>query len=163
MLDQGIYKSQADIARDMEMDEGDVSRILSLTTFPPRIIDLLNGQHRLLNTRMLGAIRLYFTECGEEATKALIISAEDEGLSSREVDKRRKAFNKDKVPRTRSNTKAQYAFANGNATVKQFEVARKLVLEIDSVAEGLPLDSLSEKLKAAMAAVLGEMRKGEQA
>lgn len=161
MLDQGVYQSQAEIGRDLSIDEADVSRILNLTTFTPRIIDLLNGQHRLLNLRMLGAIRQYFTECGEDATKALIISAEDGGLSSRDVDKLRKAFNKDKVPRIRSDTKSLHAYGKARATLKQFDTARKLVIEIVNVDDSIALDVLSEKLKLVMASVLGEGTKIE--
>ena len=156
MLEQGVYQSQAEIGRDLGINEADVSRIMNLTSFTPRIIDLLNGQHRLLNLRMLGAIRQYFSECGEDATKALIISAEDGGLSSREVDKLRKAFNKEKVTRTRSDTKSSLAFGKARATVRQFESARKLVIEIVDVDHAIALDGLSEKLKQAMAAVLGK-------
>ena len=156
MLEQGVYASQAEIGRDLGINEADVSRIMNLTTFTPRIIDLLNGQHRLLNLRMLGAIRQYFSECGEDATKALIISAEDGGLSSREVDKLRKAFNKEKVTRSRSDTKSSLAFGKARATVRQFENARRLVIEIVDVDPTIPLDGLSEKLKQAMAAVLGK-------
>ncbi len=156
MLEQGVYQSQAEIGRDLDINEADVSRIMSLTTFTPRIIDLLNGQHRLLNLRMLGAIRQYFSECGEDATKALIISAEDGGLSSREVDKLRKAFNKDRVTRSRSDTKSTLAFGKARATVRQFDTARKLVIEIVDVDLAISLDGLSEKLKQAMATVLGK-------
>lgn len=156
MLEQGVYPSQAEIGRDLGINEADVSRIMNLTTFTPRIIDLLNGQHRLLNLRMLGAIRQYFSECGEDATKALIISAEDGGLSSREVDKLRKAFNKEKVTRSRSDTKSSLAFGKARATMRQFETARKLVIEIVDVDLAISLDGLSEKLKQAMASVLGK-------
>ena len=158
MLDQGVYQSQAEIGRDLGIDEADVSRIMNLTTFTPRIIDLLNGQHRLLNLRMLGALRQHFSECGEDATKALIISAEDGGLSSRDVDKLRKAFNKDKISRTRSDTKSTLAFGQARATLKQFDATRKLTIEIVDVDQNIALDLLSEKLKLAITAVLGQAR-----
>ena len=156
MLEQGVYQSQAEIGRDLGINEADVSRIMNLTSFTPRIIDLLNGQHRLLNLRMLGAIRQYFSECGEDATKALIISAEDGGLSSREVDKLRKAFNKEKVTRSRSDTKSTLDFGKTRATVRQFETARKLIIEIVDVDQTIALEQLSEQLKKVMAAVLGK-------
>lgn len=155
LLEKGVYSSQLEIVEDTGFEETVVSRIINLATLPPRIIELLNGQEKLNNLRMLSAIRLYCDECGEESTKALIISAEDSGLSSREVDKLRKSFNKEKITRVRSDTRSQLHFARGNATVKQFDTARKIIIEIDGVEDGLPLSEIYEKIKATMDSALG--------
>ena len=155
MLEKGVYRTQTEIAEDSGFEESVVSRIINLASLPARIIELLNGQDKLNNLRMLSAIRLYCDECGEEAAKALIISAEDSGLSSREVDSLRKSFSKEKVTRVRSDTRSQLHFTKGNAVVKQFDSARKIVIEIDSVEDGLSLSEIYEKIRATMTAALG--------
>lgn len=155
LLEQGVYKNQKEISEDTGVDEGEVSRIIKLTEFPPRILELLNGQEQLLNLRMLNAIRLYCDVLGEDETKSLIIQAESGELSSRDVDKMRAAHQRAPVPRKRSNTTLNFAFAQGKAQVRQFDSARKVVIEIENVADGLSLSDVTEALKATMRATLG--------
>lgn len=155
LLEQGVYKSQTEISEDTGVDEGDVSRILNLTALPQRILELLNGQEELMNLRMLNALRLYYEVAGEEQTKALIISAESGELSSRDVDRLRKSHEKAPVSRKRSTGTLNFAFAQGAAKVRQFDSARKVVIEIENVAAGVSLSDITEALKATMKTTLG--------
>lgn len=155
LLEKGVYASQKEISDDTGIDEGDVSRILKLTELPQRILEILNGQEELMNLRMLTALRMYYDVAGEEETKALIISAESGELSSRDVDRLRKAHEKAPVPRARSTGTLNFAFVQGAAKVKQFDSARKVVIEIENVAPGVSLSDITAALKATMRTSLG--------
>jgi ParB family chromosome partitioning protein len=161
LLEQGVYKEQQEIADDTGYDKTEVSRIIKLTEMPPRILELLNGQHHLLNLRMLTAIRQYFDTCGEEETKTLIISLESGELSSRDVDRLRNAHERKPVTRQRSTGVRNFAFVNGSANVKQFESARKVLVEVADVAEGLSLSELTEALHSTISKMLGGEREGK--
>jgi ParB family chromosome partitioning protein len=155
LLEQGVYKEQKEIAADTGFDEAEVSRIIKLTEMPTRILELLNGQHHLLNLRMLTAIRQYYDTCAEEDTKALIVTLESGELSSRDVDRLRRAHERAPVTRRRSTGNRNFEFVQGKANVKQFDSARKVLIEVADVAEGVSLSDITDAVRKTIAQMLG--------
>lgn len=156
LLEQGVFENQLVLSEALGIEKGELSRILALNKLSLKVMQYINEHPSLVNLHMLNSLRQYQELAGEEETRLLVDRIIRDGISAREVERLRKAFGQERPTRVRSDTKALYKFGKGKATVRQFETTRKLVLEVGEVAQGVSLEHLSEVLRKALQAVMGE-------
>ncbi len=145
LLEDGVYKSQIEIARDLGIDETVFSRIFNLGVIPKTIVRILADRPNLLNLRMLDAIRKYWEAAGDEQTEILILEIDNHDLSSREVDARRQALSKVKSKRSRA-VSVPMKYAHGSSLLKRFEDKGKIQLEISDIKDKDLIEKISERL-----------------
>lgn len=154
LLRDGIFVSQAELAREVGTTETTVSRTLGLVSIPTRFLHMIAERPELQNLRMLDALKRYFDAAGEEAFERMIYEVDHKGLSSRDVDSRRKAIERGPVSRPRSDQR-ELTFLNGQATLKHFEAQGRIQLQIDAVRDPEIAQQLRERLQQVLNEVLG--------
>lgn len=113
LIEQGVYKSQTEIASGLAIDEGTVSRTLALADIPEPIVLILIADHPdMLSLRMLTALREFFRVTDLETTIELIHEAAKEGFGYREVNIRRARVQAGPQQRTRAEQTAVRAGDN---------------------------------------------------
>lgn len=141
MLAKGIFESQAEIARELEIGPDEVSRTIQLAQLPARIIHALSVEPSLLNLKMLNALREFWQVQGDEATLALILEVVSQGLGYRDVVKRRQAAEKGPVKKPRASSES-VVFRGAKGEIKSFDKDGRLEL----VIKGLPKEDLEDLL-----------------
>lgn len=148
LLEKGVFDSQASLARAVGVQESDVSRTLSLFTLPKTVMLLLVERPHLLTLRMLSAIRGYCQEHGEDAGQKLVIEVDQEGLSARQVEKRKQAV---AAPATRPRAdRHAFTWSGVNGEVRRFDKDGRIELTIKRLSPDA-LQSLEEALLKALA------------
>jgi hypothetical protein len=135
-----------------------VSRTIGLADLPKGIIRMLSERPDLMNLRMLDAIKRFVDGAGEEATQALVLEIDREGLSSRDVDNRRKAAERGPIARQRSDHQT-IKYEKGQATIKRFAGQGRLVVEVSQVMEEADVEHLVSKINDAIQLVLAKAKK----
>lgn len=120
LLTKKVYPTQVALAKALNVGEDQVSRILSLSTLPHRLVLAASETRALLGLRMLNALREFYEVQGEDATLALIQEADKTGMGYRDVIARRKAAEKGPVTRARS-IREKLAFKNATGEIRTFE------------------------------------------
>jgi len=155
LLEDNVFPSQAELARSVGCNTSHMSRVLNLVNLPEAVVEMLYSRPELLeNLRMLDSLRLFCEAFGEPATEAMVLEVERDGLAARDVDARRVNRQREKVKRERSEISTQ-KYVKGHATVRQFEVGRKVVVDIENVDDAVQLERLAEAIRVAVASVLG--------
>lgn len=155
LLDKKVFESQVELCRKLNLEPTLVSRTLGLSDLPKTLIRMLSERPDLMNLRMLDAIKRFVNAAGEEAAEALILEIDREGLSSRDVDNRRKAFERGPIPRKRSDHQTA-KYEKGQAIVKRFAGQGRLVVEISQVREETDVEHLEAKINEAIRQVLAD-------
>ncbi|WP_157264301.1 ParB N-terminal domain-containing protein [Azohydromonas aeria] len=149
LLDSGVYPSQRSLAAALRINEGDVSRVLSLSRMPQSILQALAEVPALLHARTLASIRAYWESCGDDRTLELVAQARSRGMGFREIDNLRKAAEKGPTRRPHA-SRQKVAFGGGRGEIKTFEDGR-----IQLLIEGLNADEareLQQRLQKALKA-----------
>lgn len=140
LLDKKIYPSQVALSKALGLTEDLVSRTLSLSSMPTKILYICADNAELCTLKMLNAIREFWEVKGDEETVELIFEIAKTGMGYRDVSKRRKSAAQGVVKRPRADTeKISYFGAQGS--LKTFEDGKRIELLLD----GLPPEA-SEKL-----------------
>jgi ParB family chromosome partitioning protein len=156
LLEQGVFASQVELATALDVSEATMSRVLGLLKLPQKVLEVLNSREdpdQLETLKMLHALRLFYEATDQEATEELILEIARDGLSARDVDARRTMRPREKVSRERSEIKT-HKYEKGHITVKQFDVGRRVVLEVQNVDDTISLEKVTEALNRAMDAIL---------
>lgn len=163
LLDEGVYKSQTELCSEEGLDMTTVSRTLALADMPKTLIGMLADRPDLMTLRMLDAINRFYKaaeESNEDGktdalnnTEGLILEIDKEGMSSRDVDSRRKALQKGPVSRKRSEHQT-VTYERGQAVIKRFAGQGRLVLEVTKVVDEESVEILEKKINAAIREVL---------
>jgi ParB family chromosome partitioning protein len=158
LLEKKVFESQAALCRKVGLEPTLVSRTIGLADLPKGIIRMLSERPDLMNLRMLDAIKRYVDSAGEEATQALILEIDRDGLSSRDVDNRRKAVERGPIARQRSDHQT-IKYEKGLATIKRFTGQGRLVIEVSQVAEEGDVEHLAGKINEIIQLVLAKTKK----
>jgi ParB family chromosome partitioning protein len=158
LLEKKVFESQAALCRKVGLEPTLVSRTIGLADIPKAIIRMLSERPDLMNLRMLDAIKRYVDSAGEEATQALILEIDHNGLSSRDVDNRRKAAERGPITRQRSDHQT-IKYEKGLATIKRFSGQGRLVIEVSQVAEEGDVEHLASKINEIIQLVLAKTKK----
>lgn len=156
LLDEGVFASQVELAASVELSEATVSRVLGLLKLPQRVVEVINSREdpeQFETLKMLDALRLFYEAFTEEATEELVLEIARDGLSSRDVDARRLMRPREKVTRERSEIKT-HKYDKGHTTVRQFDVGRRVVLEVENVDSAISLEKVTEALNLALRSLL---------
>lgn len=154
LLEEGTYSTQVELANDVNVSEGVVSRTLGLADLPKTLINQLNERPSLLNLRMLDALRRYHSEAGDDATETFVIEVVKKDLSSRDVDAARAALTKKPISRARSALQ-QIGYEKGNTTIRRFAGQGRLSIEIKDVVDESDIEKLNAALQKTIAEFLG--------
>jgi ParB family chromosome partitioning protein len=138
LLDSGVYPSQRSLAAALRINEGDVSRVLSLSKMPQSILQALAEVPVLLHARTLASIRAYWESCGDDKTLELVAHARSRGMGFREIDNLRKAAEKGPYKRPHA-SRQKVSFGGGKGELKTFEDGR-----IQLLLEGLNADEVRD-------------------
>lgn len=129
LIERGVYKSQAEIAKALNLGEDHVSRVMKLNSLSRTLLTAIADYPELHNLRMLNALREFFEARNEQETLEIILTAIDKGWGYRDIEARRKAATEGPIRRTRGATQAvQYGTAKGE--IKTFEEGGRLQLEL---------------------------------
>jgi ParB family chromosome partitioning protein len=158
LLEKKIFESQSALCRKLGLEATFVSRTIGLAELPKAIIRMLSERPDLMNLRMLDAIKRFVDSAGEEAAQALILEIDREGLSSRDVDNRRKAAERGPIARQRSDHQL-IKYEKGQATIKRFAGQGRVVVEVSQVAEEADVEHLVSKINDAIQQVLAKAKK----
>ena len=139
LLAKKIYPTQTALAQALKLGEDHVSRTLSLATLPTRIIHAAAEHPELLTTKMLNAIREYWSVKGDDETLELILEVAKSGMGYRDVAARRKAAENGPVKRTRSIREA-VAYKGAIGEFKSFDEEGRVEL----VLKGLTPEASKE-------------------
>lgn len=145
LLEEGVYKTQLEIATDLGIDETVFSRVFNLGVLPKTIVRILADRPNLLTLRMLDAIRKYWEAAGDEQTEILILDIDNNDISSREVDARRQALSKVKTKRVRA-ISVPMKYPKGSALLKNFSEKGKIQLEIKDIKDKELIEKIAERL-----------------
>jgi ParB family chromosome partitioning protein len=85
LLEDKVYESQADLGRDLEIDQATVSKTLALADLPQPILYALTDAPELHTLQMLTAIRTYCNGFGPEKTLTYIPEIVSNGWGYRRV------------------------------------------------------------------------------
>ena len=150
VLARKAFATQATLSKALGVDASVVSRTLKLAELPPSVIQVLAQHPKMLNFKVLNALREYFETAGEERTLVMAVSAVAEGLSYRDIEARRKRLS-DK-PTARGQVFSRQIEAWGSkGTIKTFGNKGRLEITVPNAPE----DSL-EKLAAAVEKLLAD-------
>lgn len=148
LLDRKIYESQVDIAKSLGYGEDTVSRTLSLSVLPMRVVHIISDYPDILTLRMLTALREYFAVKGEDETIELVYKVAKTGMGYREVSALRKTASQPPAKRPRS-LKEPFTYQGTRGELRIFEENGRVELSITGLA-GDALTGLHERLKAAL-------------
>jgi ParB family chromosome partitioning protein len=157
LLEKKVFESQAALCRKLTLEPSFVSRTIGLAELPKSIIRMLSERPDLMNLRMLDAIKRFVDGAGEEAAQALILEIDREGLSSRDVDNRRKAAERGPIARQRSDHQT-IKYEKGQAVIKRFAGQGRLVVEVSQVAEEGDVEHLANTIYDALQQVLAKSK-----
>jgi len=101
-LIEGGAATQREIAKRLEMEEVDVSKLLALTKLPENIILTLMRAPSLLSKRFLYNLSIYFERRGENDTLRLAAEAVKNGMSARELELRKRIADRGPAEKPRS-------------------------------------------------------------
>lgn len=149
LLDRKVYSNQSDLAKALDIGNDIVSRSLSLTAIPMKVLTVISEHPPLLTLRMLNAIREFFELKGEDETIDMVHKAARESLGYRDVENLRKAAEKPPEKRPRSE-KEPFTFGGIRGELRVFTEEGRVELSIKGLA-GDAAASLQQKLKAALA------------
>lgn len=155
LFERNIFRTQRELAAQLEIEENVFSTIYSLAELPKTIIRFLVDRPGLLNLRMLTAIRMYWKITDDNATEQLIIDIEKNNYSSRDVDAKRSSLQNGKATRVRG-ISTPINFAHGSAVIKRFDDKGKLNIEISAIKSEVAMERLYLKINEALADALGE-------
>jgi ParB family chromosome partitioning protein len=157
LLEKKVFESQAALCRALALDTTLVSRTLGLADLPKTLIRMISERPDLMNLRMLDAIKRFVNTVGEEAAEALILEIDREGLSSRDVDNRRKSFERGPIPRKRSDHQT-VKYDKGQAIIKRFAGQGRLVVEVSQVTNENDMEYLADKINEAIQQALAHSK-----
>ncbi|MCW3609163.1 ParB/RepB/Spo0J family partition protein [Burkholderia cenocepacia] len=146
LISRKIYPTQAALAKALKLGEDHVSRTLSLSQLPSKIVQAAAEYPELLSLKMLNAIREFWEVKGEDETLDLISEAAKSGMGYRDVAARRKAAAKGTVRRPRS-TREQLTFRGAKGEFKSFEEDGRIELKLKGLAPDVAAE-ISEKILA---------------
>jgi ParB family chromosome partitioning protein len=132
-IDEGLYKSQNEIADSLGHKKDHVSRIIQLASLPMAVMYALAEEPTLLNLRMLTAIREFQEKKGEEATLDLIPEIVKNDSGYRKVTELAKASDT-VISRARAD-RSVVSYGNARGEVKTFAKGGRLELSIKGLAE----------------------------
>ncbi len=141
LLDRKVFPTQAALAKALALSESEVSRTLALNELPARLSQALSELPDLLNLKMLTALREFYRSQGEEKTLLLMLEAERDGLSYREVEARRKGLEAGPLSRPRAE-KREVRFRGAVGVIRTFEKDGRLEVSL----KGLKPKDASEVL-----------------
>lgn len=153
---QGVFINQTELATAVGVSESTMSRVMGLLKLPQKVIEVINSREdpeQFEKLRMLDALRLFYEAFTEEATEELVLEIARDGLSARDVDARRLLRPREKVTRERSEIKT-HKYEKGHTTVRQFDVGRRVVLEVENVDGAISLEKVTEALNRALQSLL---------
>lgn len=146
LISRKVYPTQAALAKALNLGEDHVSRTLSLSQLPSKVVQVAAEYPELLSLKMLNAIREFWEVKGEEETLDLIAEASKTGMGYRDVAARRKAAAKGTVRRPRS-TREQLTFRGAMGEFKSFEEDGRIELKLKGLAPDVAAE-ISEKILA---------------
>ncbi|KUY87680.1 chromosome partitioning protein ParB [Burkholderia cepacia] len=146
LISRKVYPTQAALAKALNLGEDHVSRTLSLSQLPSKVVQVAAEYPELLSLKMLNAIREFWEVKGEEETLDLIAEACKTGMGYRDVAARRKAAAKGTVRRPRS-TREQLTFRGAMGEFKSFEEDGRIELKLKGLAPDVAAE-ISEKILA---------------
>nr|WP_249214460.1 chromosome partitioning protein ParB [Burkholderia cenocepacia] len=146
LIARKIYPTQASLAKALRLGEDHVSRTLSLSQLPSKIVQAAAEYPELLSLKMLNAIREFWEVKGDDETLDLIAEAAKSGMGYRDVAARRKAAAKGTVRRPRS-TREQLTFRGAKGEFKSFEEDGRIELKLKGLAPDVAAE-ISEKILA---------------
>lgn len=146
LLAKKIYPTQSALAQALRLGEDHVSRTLSLSTLPLRIVHAVADHPDLLSHKMLNAIREFWALKGDDDTLELILEVAKHGLGYRDVAARRKAAEQGPVKRTRS-VRESLDYRGAKGEFKSFAEEGRVEL----VLKGLTPESSAEISKRILA------------
>jgi len=146
LLGKKIYPSQSALAKALDLGEDYVSRTLSLSQLPTRIVHAVAENPDLLSLKMLNALREFWEVKGDEDTLELIFEAAKTGMGYRDVAARRKAAAIGPVKRPRS-TRELVTFKGAKGEFKSFEEDGR----IEFVLKGLSPEAAQEAAEKILA------------
>lgn len=132
-IDEGLYKSQNEIAESLGHKKDHVSRIIQLASLPMAVMYALAEEPTLLNLRMLTAIREFQEKKGEEATLDLIPEIVKNDSGYRKVTELAKASDT-VISRARAD-RSVVSYGDARGEVKTFAKGGRLELSIKGLAE----------------------------
>lgn len=120
LLSKKIYPTQAALAKALSLTEDYVSRTLSLSRLPHRLIITIAEYPELMTHKMLNALREFWEVKDEDEAIELILEVTKNGLGYRDVVARRKSAEKGPIKRPRS-TREAIQFGDGKGEIKTFD------------------------------------------
>lgn len=146
LISRKVYPTQAALAKALNLGEDHVSRTLSLSQLPSKVVQVAAEYPELLSLKMLNAIREFWEVKGEVETLDLIAEASKTGMGYRDVAARRKAAAKGTVRRPRS-TREQLTFRGAMGEFKSFEEDGRIELKLKGLAPEVAAE-ITEKILA---------------
>lgn len=151
LLEQGVYKSQAEIGRQFGKEPDEMSRIMGLAKLPKSIINVIysykNKHPELLSIKVLDAIRLYWGVKGDDATRDLIFRVVEEGLGYRDINRLRTSAEAQPVSRPRSICAPVVFGDKAKGELKLFAEEGRLELKVKNLTPE-QANALTEQVKA---------------
>lgn len=138
LLAKKVYPTQSALAKALNLGEDFVSRTISLSGMPTRLLHACAEHPELCTLKMLNAIREYWDIKGDDSTLELIFEAAKSGMGYRDVAARRKAAMKGPVKRPRS-TREPVVFQGAKGEFKSFDEGR-----IELAIKGLTPEGVEE-------------------
>lgn len=123
LLAKKVYPTQSALAKALNLGEDFVSRTISLSGMPSRLLHTCAEHPDLCTLKMLNAIREFWEVKGDDSTLELIFEAAKTGMGYRDVAARRKAAEKGPIKRPRS-TREAVVFQGAKGEFKSFEEGR---------------------------------------
>lgn len=149
LLESGVFASQAELARELDINTTKVSRILELATLPKRVVTALADHPPLLSFQMLNAIREYFESSDEDKTIEYLQLVVKNGWGYRQVAADATRNSRQPVSRKRSDSES-IEYAGGTGAIKVFDGGTRLEIVLKGIAPGKGAE-LVEKFKQFMA------------
>jgi ParB family transcriptional regulator, chromosome partitioning protein len=130
LLKRNVFKNQASLSKTLGVDEATVSRTIKLTELPATVIQALAEHPKLLNLKMLNAMRELCRLQGEEKTQVFIIEVARDGLSYRDVEARRKKLEHEPIERKRATVRREISCFGAKGFLRTFEKDGRLELSL---------------------------------
>jgi len=123
LLEANVYKDQADLSRELEVDETVVSRTLALADLPQPVLLALSDMPDLHSFQMLNAVRMYFKGFGADKTLAYLPEIVKEGRGYRKVLQDAQLAQSGPVQRARGERET-VTYAGAKGEIKVFKGGR---------------------------------------
>jgi ParB family transcriptional regulator, chromosome partitioning protein len=148
MLNRNVYTNQGDLAKSLNLGDDIISRTVSLTEIPMRVIHIVSEYPEMLRLRMLNAIREFYQIRGEDETIELVNKINKDGLGYRDVIAMRKAAERPPAKRPRSSKEA-FTYQGIRGELRVFAEEGRVELAIKGL-DGEAVTALHEKIKDAL-------------